>query len=183
MNETTAFIEYERKTKILTISSFVVMAISLLATILFGILGLTLGEEGTFPPLYFGMIGGAVIYFAVGLPLNFAARKRRSVVVRYNALSKVLMRNPHNSVAEISEALGIEPRKVVSDFDELNKLGFFERLSIDTDNLKVDLYTGEKETFVCPNCGGTNEIELGSEQECAFCGAINEKGNDAKESK
>lgn len=179
MNETTAFRKYEKKAHLYSILSILIMAVSLIAVILFGVLGLTLGSVNTFSPLFYGMILGAVVYAGAGLPLSFVARNRFAVIKRYNAYTKVLMRNPHNSVAEISDVCGVKPEVVTGDFDMMVKLGFFEKVSVDMENCKVDYDTGneERKKFVCPVCGGTNEESEKSEDVCAFCGVIKEKEN------
>lgn len=172
MNETPAFIIYEKKTKALKIIALVLMVASLVCVAIFGILELIMNESS---PFYYGILVGTVFY-ALTLPLYFIAKKREAIIIRYNAYIKVLMRNPHNSVTEISEVCKVDPKVVVTDFDMMNRLGFFENLKVDIENRKVDLICAEeKRVFVCPICGGTNQIALDGEQICEFCGAINEK--------
>ncbi len=175
MNDTPAFIKYEKTTRALKIGATVTMIISLLCVLGGGISELFLRNDFVVP---FCLVAAGCVVYAAMLPLYFIANKRRAVIVRYNAYKKVLMRNPHNSVAEICEVKKVEPDVVVADLEMMVKSGFFEGLSVDVEGKKADLFTGaEKQIFVCPVCGGKNHIDIGDEQKCEFCGAIKEKEN------
>ena len=54
--------------------------------------------------------------------------------------------------------------------------GFFEGLFIDKQNKIVNMGCGceQKNEFVCPVCGGKNEVGDSDSKRCSFCGVIAE---------
>lgn len=171
MKETEAFVRYEKRTRIMNLV-FKIGSIVLLATsLILAILNLTLRLDPTLDIVVLVLL---LVYFVVMLPMLMVTTRRRTNVVLYRSYSRVLARNPHNSVGEISASCGMRPEKIVDDFMRLNALGFFEGMTIDKAACKVDLDTGETTgaEFVCPMCGGKTVLSEGQEHKCAFCGAV-----------
>lgn len=179
MNETAAFVRYEKRTAVMSVLSIVFAAVFLASVCIFAVLGLVLGGGEQFPIYYWFMLGSAVIYAGVALPLNFIANRRKVNVTLYRAYAKVLVRNPHNSVAEISEVCNRTESAIIADFVKLKELGFFDEIEIDDENKRVSVGSPaceERNETVCPKCGGKMVSRDDSAYVCEFCGVVSEKG-------
>lgn len=178
MQETEAFISFEKNTKIMDIMFkviAVVMVVVAIAASVIMVLSLNSGES--LFGIYFYIAAAAVaIYVFVALPLGLVTLGRKSLIALYKAYSKVLGHRPRNAVDEIWEGRGTPKEEIVNNFERLNSLGFFENIFIDKEQLIVNIPEQEGHEFICPVCGGQTIIQDG-DSVCDFCGAIKEEEN------
>lgn len=176
MNETEAFIRYEKTTTVLDISSKILAGAMFLTLVVSSILGFALYETAKFTVYFYVAAGAGVIYAFVAMPIWIVTQRRRDNVELCRSYQKVLGRNPSNAVVEIREATRVKDEKIVENFVRLQSLGFFEGLFIDKQNKIVNMGCGceQKNEFVCPVCGGKNEVGDSDSKRCSFCGVIAE---------
>ncbi|MBR2967627.1 MAG: hypothetical protein IKC35_02475 [Clostridia bacterium] len=177
MNETEAFIKYEKTTTMLDISSKILAATMFLALVVSSILGFALYGTTNFTVCFYVAAAAGVIYAFVAMPIWIITQRRRDNVELCRSYQKVLGRNPSNAVAEIREATGVKDEKIVENFARLEALGFFDEIFIDKQNKIVNCGHLDKKKcdFVCHICGGKNEKSGIESEKCGFCGAIAER--------
>lgn len=184
MEETKAYINYQKKTKVMKTFATAVGGIMTAVAVVALLVGLIFfaGSDGFMVGLYV-IFGALIVVIGLCLPLLLAAKKRKDILDLYVAYSRVLRHNPHNAVSEIVESRGAKKEDVINNFVMLNSLGFFDEIFIDEKEFVVNSGHDEKPSheFKCPKCEGVTAIEDGKENVCAFCGTIKEDENEKEE--
>lgn len=80
----------------------------------------------------------------------------------------VIINNKQFNIDDIAEKIGDTPHEVVKQVTYMIKKGFLPYGYIDREKRKVIF----KEMKICPNCGASQEIEVGLGQKCDFCETI-----------
>ncbi len=140
-----------------------------------------------------------IVFFAMGLALFLAGRKRRKSVKDFKVYVQHLSNNPAGYISDLAEINGESVDLVTKKLDYMIQKKYFVNAHINrgenriiinsnksisdimnattniTQNAQGDIQEVNNDleyiTVKCPNCGGNNKVELGKVIECDYCGS------------